>query len=167
MTNQIVAIQPSKHSFDHVSESELTRMTNNLVTSMTGSFGRPLTKLQAAQIALISLTTDLSPFLGEVYATDQGIMIGVVAYERKAHEYLDAYLPGTNYHITYRVPTAGMEADYDPEKGDIAYVARLTRDDWDRQWQVKLQDMVAILKDAGLTGKELFDIALSQVGTKT
>lgn len=164
MTNQN-AIVPTSYNLANVSESAIKKLTNQLIGSLTGSQGRPLSPLHAAQIALITLTTDLSPFLGEVYATDKGIMIGVLAYERKAQEYLDAFLPGTNYHITYREAIPDKDGDFDGAR-DVAYVARLTRDDWDRQWQEKLQNLLRTLKEADITGKEAYEIAINQIGEK-
>jgi len=163
MTN---AIQPSRVGLDNISETALQRLKSQLVSSMTGAGGSVLSPLQASQIALITLTTDLSPFLGEVYPTDKGIMIGVVAYERKAQEYLDAFHPGVKYHVAYRPATPGQDGDFQPERGDVAYVARLTRDDWDREWQSKLSEQLSLLRTAGITGREAYDLALNEIGPK-
>lgn len=163
MTN---AIQPSRVGLDNISETALQRLKSQLVSSMTGAGGAVLSPLQASQIALITLTTDLSPFLGEVYPTDKGIMIGVVAYERKAQEYLDAFHPGVKYHVAYRPATPGQDGDFQPERGDVAYVARLTRDDWDREWQNKLSEQLSLLRAAGITGREAYDLALNEIGPK-
>lgn len=166
MNASALAIAPSSYDLASIDENKLKRLTSQLVSSVTGAYGHALSPMQASQLALITLTTDLSPFLGEVYCTEKGIMIGVLAYERKAQEYLDAFHPGDHYYIAYREAIPKKEADFDPEAGDIAFVARLTRDDWNAVRTKQLNDFMRMLRESSITGKEAFEIARAEVGSE-
>ena len=138
----------------------------NLIRSFVQSGNKQMTDMQAMQLAFISMTTGLNFMTGELYMTDTGPQIGVLAYERKAQEILEATLPGTNYHLAYRKALAGEDADFDPDKGDIGYVCILTRDDWDAEWQKRFSEYLTMFKDAGFTGAEAVKEAKSLAGKK-
>lgn len=159
-----LVIQPSTYNLASVDHGKMKRMTEQLVSSVTGANGKALTPIQAAQIALITLTTDLSPFLGEVYATDKGVMIGVVAYERKGQEYLDAFHPGDSYHVYYRDALPGKDADFDPARGDVGFVCRVERDDWTRAWTSRLHENMRQLKEIGIVGLDNLSMAKELTG---
>lgn len=162
-----LAISPTTESaLATVRQDELGKLTQLVISSVLGPKGMVLNKTQAAQLALLSLTTTASPLNGELYWTDTGPQFGVVFYERKANEFLQAYSPGIDFHVSYRPAISGVDAVFDPDKGDVAFVAVLTRDDWDMEWQKTFQDNLKLMLEAGLKGQQAVDLAKDLTGAK-
>jgi len=169
VTNQsnALAISPASESaLAAVKQDELGKLTQLVISSVMGPKGAVLNRTQAAQLALLSLTTTASPLNGELYWTDTGPQFGVVFFERKANEFLQAYSPGIDFHVSYRQAIPGVDAVFEPDKGDVAFVAQLTRDDWDMEWQKTFADNLRLMMEAGLKGKEAVDMAKELTGAK-
>lgn len=96
-----------------------------------------ITAAEAAQLVMYGRMIDANPWNGEVYPTPKGPMNGVMLYRRKAKEYNQRMAPTGetwDYKISYRLAES-HEADYDPEKGDVAWMCELTDTQAEKEWQ--------------------------------
>lgn len=111
--------------------------------------GKPLTKPQAAQMAAYSFILDADPYNDEIMVTDIGIQKGIPLYRRKAKEWnLQVHGREYGYTVSYRKAKEG-EADFDPTRGDVAYVATVIDEYQLERWQ---NTYSTFLKDAIAAG---------------
>ena len=122
---------------------------------------------QATELAVFSIVNGLNPFEGEAYHVfGVGPYAGVAGYRRKATEYLiERYGPAASYWLEYR-PANTSEAQFNPDKGDIAWVVRLHDSEMEKRWQAQVIQNLIGVKAAGITGKEAFDMAAKLAGPK-
>jgi len=122
---------------------------------------------QATELAVFSIVNGLNPFEGEAYHVfGVGPYAGVAGYRRKATEYLiDRYGPAASYWLEYR-PANTSEAQFNPDKGDIAWVVRLHDSEMEKRWQKQVIENLAGIKATGVLGKEAYDMATELAGPK-
>lgn len=131
--------------------------------------GKKLTESEATYLAVFSVVNDLNPFEGEAYyMPNAGPIAGVPAYRRKANEYLIRRYgtgPLSTFKTDFRL-AATSEAQYDPDKNDIAWVCMLYDLHQDQLWQQQVISNMAGLRAAGMEGKELREYAEHLAGPR-
>jgi len=129
--------------------------------------GKRLDISQATDLAVFSLINQLNPFEGESYFMDKvGPTAGIAGYRRKANEYLiERYGNDASYSLEYQ-PATTAEADFAPDKGDIAWKVILHDTHMERNWQRQVIENMRGLKEAGMTGKEQYDAAVALAGPR-
>ena len=131
--------------------------------------GKKLSQDEVFALAQFSAANDLNPFAGEsYYLPGTGPVPGIVGYERKAKEELEreATRHGINevvyFDIEYVTPEIS-ECGYEPGK-DIAYKVILTDSLSSATWRKALNEMMGILREAGVT--DYYREALAMVGKR-
>ena len=135
--------------------------------------GTRLTADQATDLAVYALLTGLNPFNNECYFMDKvGIVPGISGYRTKAMDWLLANLQATGQRVDippriweeYRIATI-EEADFDPDKGDVAWVCTLfdsiSRDAWEAH-----RIMIGLkYREMGASFKEAYELSHADAGT--
>ena len=129
--------------------------------------GKRLDVGQATDLAVFSLINRLNPFEGESYYMDKvGPTAGVAGYRRKTNEYLmERYGPQATYFLEYVAATT-LEADFNPDKGDVAWKVILHDSEMERRWMGQIIENLAGLKGAGYTGDDAYQIAREMAGPR-
>lgn len=115
-------------------QADITRLATSIMKFAPG--GDKLTATEAAQMAIYSLLVDANPLAGEVFITEIGPQLGIPLYRRKAKEY-NRIVGGNedwDYSVDYRQAEPG-EADFEPGKGDVAWVCILTDSKAKKEWE--------------------------------
>ena len=148
-------------------ESQVKSMAVKLM-KLTSN-GKNLATGQAAELAVYSLMMQLNPFNGECYYIDKvGPIPGIAGYRVKATQWLQltsGRQEGIEIYETYR-PATKDEADFDPNKGDIAWVATLHSSLANEQWEGRLIKLARTYKEMGAEFKEAHAQALIDIGPK-
>jgi hypothetical protein len=151
MSNKSLAItsRTATELLSSSAETELRAMTGKLMRLTPG--GRKLNTNQAAELAVYCFMTDLNPFNYEAYYMDGvGPIPGVAGVRRKANDYLAITSgPDDRFFVYFRDAQVG-EANFDPDKGDIAKHASLTIRTVSERWQQNALRIYAELVKAGM-----------------
>lgn len=160
MNDKIQLYQPTSQLMNAQSQSAIMDLANRLIKFPPTN--KPLTTVQAAQLAVFSIMVDANPYAGEIYASDIGPQLGIPLYRRKAKEWNRA-MGGSDdwdYSVNYRV-AEDHEADFDPAKGDVAWVCELTDTKAMKEWQDSYVRFFNLAREAEASYKEA-----DQLGTR-
>ena len=130
--------------------------------------GKNLDSAQAADLAVFAFATGLNPFNNECYYMDKiGPVPGIAGYRTKAQEWITATSHRLDYAVRltedYRQATTD-EADFDPDKGDVAWVCILTDNVSKLQWEQRLVTLMSDYRKLGATFEESRKAAKEDVG---
>ena len=147
------------------SENEIKQTARKLMRMTSG--GSHLNADQAADLAVYSLLTGLNPFNNECYYMDKvGPIPGIAGYRVKTQEWLTA-TSGSNSPVRvweeYR-PATTQEADFDPDKGDIAWVCILHDSISQERWEQRLIEVGRAYHEMGASFQEAREAAKQDIG---
>lgn len=129
--------------------------------------GNRLNAEQATDLAVYALLTGLNPFNNECYYMDRvGPVPGIAGYRVKATNFLFATAPHSiapRCWEEYR-PATTDEADFDPDKGDVAWVCTLFDSVSKERWQQRLIEVGIAYHQMGASFQEAREAALKDVG---
>jgi hypothetical protein len=166
MTDQKIQLyQPTSQLMNAQSQSAIMDLANRLMKFPPTN--KPLTSIQAAQLAVFSIMVDANPYAGEIYASDIGPQLGIPLYRRKAKEWNRA-MGGNDdwdYSVNYRV-AEDHEADFNPAKGDVAWVCELTDTKAMKEWQDSYVRFFNLATSGGASYKEADQLATRMSGPR-
>jgi hypothetical protein len=144
-------------------EQEVKNTVRKLMKLTPG--GQRLTIEQATDLAVYALLNGLNPFNSEAYYLPKvGPIAGVAGYRRKANEYLLArYGNAARFWCEFEPADPG-EADFDSNRGDIAYKCTLHDSETKRLWEGQMIHNITALKKAGMDSKEAVELAREIAG---
>jgi hypothetical protein len=145
----------------------LIHETARKLMKLVPGYGRKLNSEQSAELAVYAVINQLNPFDGECYYGDNGPMPGIQGYRRKAQEQLYAEAP--NGHAPrmwcdYEVAIPGRDGIFNPDAGDVGWVAVLHDSIAQRQWQESYYHAFAFFKGQGLDTAEAKAMAADLAG---
>lgn len=149
------------------SEDEIKQVARKLMRMTPG--GNRLTTDQATDLAVYSFITQLNPFNNECYYMDKvGPVPGIVGYRVKAAAWLRSTSPNAPAPRTqeeYR-PATTEEADFDPDKGDIAWVCILSDSVSTASWEKRRLELMRSYREMGAEFHEAYELAAKDAGNK-
>jgi hypothetical protein len=147
-------------------EKEIKETTRKIQHLLAG--GKALELAQAVDLAVYSYMTGYNPFNYECYYMDGvGPIPGIAGYRVKAADWLAMT---SNVTTTPRLweeyrPAEIGEADFDPDKGDIAWVCTLKDSVSQEHWEGRIINLGMEYHQMGATFQEAHDAALKDVGS--
>lgn len=149
------------------SENEIKQAARKLMRMTPG--GNRLNPDQAADLAVYSFITQLNPFNNECYYMDKvGPVPGIAGYRVKASAWLRSTSPNAPAPRTeeeYR-PATRQEADFDPDKGDVAWVCILSDTVSTAAWEKRRLDLMRSYREMGAEFHEAYELAKLDAGAK-
>lgn len=139
--------QPTSQLMNSTNQSAISELANRLMKFPPSN--KALNQREAAQLAVFSIMIDANPYAGEVYPTEVGPVIGIPLYRRKAKEWNRAMAPSGeewDYKVNFR-PAEDHEADFDPTKGDVAWICELTDTKAEKEWQAAYAKFFNLLRE--------------------
>jgi hypothetical protein len=146
------------------SEEEIRSMTQKLMRLTSG--GRNLSGNQAAELAIYCWMTDLNPFNDEAYYMQNvGPRPGVAGVRRKAQDYLAATssTQDDRFWVEFFEAKPG-EGEFDPNKGDIAYKARLHILGVKQDWMDRRLRVYEALTEGGMDANDAWRVTVDEIG---
>lgn len=165
MTKDIQLYRPTVDLMKASSQKEIELMAGKVMRFAPG--GNRLNKEQAITLSVYAWMTDANIFNGEAYWTDTGPQLGIPLYRRKAKEY-NRVMGGDedwDYKVNFRLAEP-HEGDFDPDKGDVAWVCELTDTKAEKEWQNTYVRFFNMLIEAGAPYKEADQRALHMAGPR-
>lgn len=166
MTDNIQLYQPTSQLMKSVNQTAITELANRLMKFPPNN--KQLNQRDAAQLAVFSIMIDANPYANEVYPTPRGPMIGIPLYRRKAKEWNRAMSPSGedwDYKVNFRL-ALDHEANFDPTKGDVAWVCELTDTKAEKEWQAAFAKFFNMLIEAKAPYDKADERALMMAGPR-
>lgn len=166
MTSEVQLYRPTSALMNANSQSEITALATKLMKFPPGK--DQLNMVQAAQLAVYSIMVDANPYNGEIYISDVGPQLGIPLYRRKAKEYNRAMSPSGEtwgYKVNFR-PAKDYEANFDPSRGDVAWVCELVDTKEEKEWQAVYAKFFNMMIEAGAPYKEADEKAMMIAGER-
>lgn len=147
-------------------ETEVKNTARKLMRLTPG--GNRLNADQATDLAVYALLTGLNPFNNECYYMDKvGPVPGIAGYRAKTQEYLIAVSDQKAIVRTWEEyrPAQPGEADFDPAKGDVAWVCTLYDSVSKERWEQRIIMTANAYHQMGATFQEARAAAIEDVGS--
>src|SRR3990167_247696 len=147
--------------------NQIKEMTRKVMRMTPG--GKRLNADQALELAVYCWVNQLNPFEGEAYfALEMNqVLPGIAGYRRKATEYMQRiYGSGGNFWLEYSTCEPGVDAVFDPAKGDIAWRAILHDSSTKSTWLGQLTTLYQSLREVFPNPQEAWRRAEEMVGAE-
>lgn len=164
MNNQMIVRDPMALMVSD-NETDVKNTARKLMRLTPG--GNRLNADQAADLAVYALLTGLNPFNNECYYMDKvGPVPGIAGYRVKTTDWLMATSDHPSTARTWEEyrPAELDEADFDPDKGDIAWVCTLFDSVSKERWEGRLIQTMTAYHNMGATFQEARETAMLDIG---